>query len=409
MIANADPSTLDTVAARWAAIDVALRQAQDDLAHHTRAATAHWSGAAADAFSARAEQLHASLGNGADFASHACSGVSYAADALRQAHDTMPPEPASLEGVIGVEQASTVGTSASALHEQQRRLAVTVMERLEAKYDAAAQMFGMPASLDQSVDIGRFPPEGGHTRSSKTNKEPLLHISEANRGQPRAINSQPGSGALGLNKNSPQPTSPQPAPFENAVLTLEHSSGEGPLEHMQPISSQSFQPGFLMQNRGSPLATDTGAVRNTYPPFSHANPEVIETHPSTRLGKMPNLTTPAEALTPNHGETTRPATTSPLFGSPEESGVNTHPPETITEVTGGLVRDSRTRMSATVRQGGIDKPFSTGISGTPAYPGHLATESPTGSHDRQRKRPRYLVEDSDTWLSHRRTNPSVIT
>jgi hypothetical protein len=71
-----------------------LQQAQDDLLHHTRAATAHWSGAAAEAFTARAEQLHRSLGSGAAYASHASSGVCFAADSLRVARLAMPPEPA---------------------------------------------------------------------------------------------------------------------------------------------------------------------------------------------------------------------------------------------------------------------------------------------------------------------------
>ncbi|WP_152648913.1 WXG100 family type VII secretion target [Streptacidiphilus anmyonensis] len=156
MLAGSDPGTLDTVAARWAAVDLALQQAQEDLLHHTRAATAHWTGTAADAFTARATQLHQAIGDGAAYASHASSGVSYAAEALRAARVDMPPEPASLEGVLTSEQALTTGAPADALHEQQRRHAVAVMKQLEQRYAAAAEMIGTPGTSRINFDRGVF-------------------------------------------------------------------------------------------------------------------------------------------------------------------------------------------------------------------------------------------------------------
>ncbi|MEZ0066550.1 hypothetical protein ABIA32_002562 [Streptacidiphilus sp. MAP12-20] len=157
MIADADAGGLDAVAAKWSAVHDALRQAQDDLLHHTLAATTHWTGAAADAFAARADELHLSLGNGAAYAFNASSGVSCAADALRTAQSTMPAAPDPLEQAARCAAAGTCGEP-SPLMVQRRSEAAGVMERLEERYRAAGEMIGTPARSKRAEDRGVFPP-----------------------------------------------------------------------------------------------------------------------------------------------------------------------------------------------------------------------------------------------------------
>ncbi|MFC1419605.1 WXG100 family type VII secretion target [Streptacidiphilus cavernicola] len=164
MIADADPGSLDTVSARWTAIQQALVAAQADLRTHTGAALQHWEGAAADGFASRASQLAEALGNGAEYASNAGTGVSAAAEALRLAKQTMPKVPSQwdrftraltserngqafdqdLSAGMTREQAIKQDGGQLSLMEERHQQAVAVMERLESSYNAAAQMIGEP-------------------------------------------------------------------------------------------------------------------------------------------------------------------------------------------------------------------------------------------------------------------------
>ncbi|MHA6765030.1 WXG100 family type VII secretion target [Streptacidiphilus sp. PAMC 29251] len=162
MIEHADPGTLDGISARWTAINKALLAAQTDLQSHTTAALGHWEGDAADGFATRAEQLYQALGNGAEYASNAGTGVSTAAAALRAAKQAMPSVPSKWDRFTRKVTSETSDhdfkqdlssgmTRSQAIHqdggelslmEERHQQAIAVMETLETSYNGAAQMIG---------------------------------------------------------------------------------------------------------------------------------------------------------------------------------------------------------------------------------------------------------------------------
>ncbi|WP_152627644.1 hypothetical protein [Streptacidiphilus melanogenes] len=396
MLAHSNPETLDTVAGRWAAIDLALQQAQEDLLHHTRAATAHWAGTAADAFTARAAELHQAIGNGAAYASHASSGVTYAADALRQARLDMPPEPASLEGVVTSEQARTTGT-ADALHEQQRQQAVAVMERLEQRYAAAAEMIGNPASLDQSHDRGVFAPQ---TAASTVHIEPAAGVTGDPRlATPHATSPHPGAGS----SETPTETAPTSDPLRSAVpatripgptegsghATLQGSSGTGGF-----MTSGTDSPSERAATLGPPETPTEGIqIANVAPAPSGVQAELSVPRQTRGFPTATSINTGRSAYKriPNS------------LNSATEATCPT--PPTRPEVTGGIAQNFPADPEATQL---LDSgPPGTFGSSLPA--GWSGEQRMPGRRNQRRSRPEYLKEDSYTWLTDQIANPPVIT
>ncbi|WP_370118265.1 WXG100 family type VII secretion target [Streptacidiphilus sp. MAP12-33] len=416
MIAESDPGTLDTVAARWAAVDVALRQAQEDLLHHTRAATDHWSGTAADAFTARAQRIHASLGNGADFASHASSGVSYAAEALRAARETMPPEPASLEGVVSVEQAGAVGTTASALHEEQRQQAVAVMELLEERYGKAARMIGTPGIARADLDCGQFsettiqasrdlrlacrPPANPTAQSVRSSTD---HAGRENRVGPKSSSESPSLPKAG------QMPSPQTGLDSLACHPRSTSSGTVPENENEPVTQKplirfasrsglqsDLSDEFSIGNRRARLLPgDTGTLLG-----------IGETrHPA--WGQAPTAASAQRQLSEMSSSDRRNSVAQPSdFRRSRRDGLQ----QSVEKVDRhSLTPEFGERR--TERPAATEAPNPSGVtdSGTQGWIPGLATEGGRMQRiQRGRHRTSYLKENPEDWLSACVANPPVV-
>jgi hypothetical protein len=178
MVEDADPGTLDQIAAKWTAISNALTGAQEELLAHTQAATGHWSGAAADGFAKRAGELHESLGNGAAYAGKLSFGVSFAADSLRTAKQSMPKVPGlwdrasravtsetnanqfnqDLASGMTRDAALKLDGSQLSLTEERRQQAIVVLQQLEGQYHAAATVIGTPVPVPVREYKGVYPP-----------------------------------------------------------------------------------------------------------------------------------------------------------------------------------------------------------------------------------------------------------
>jgi hypothetical protein len=393
MIASSSPATLDTVAARWAAVALALQQAQEDLLRHTRAATAHWTGTAAEAFTARATELHHSIGNGAAYASHACSGVSYAAEALRTARSDMPPEPASLEGVVTSEQARIAGTATDTLHEQQRKQAVAVMEQLEERYAAAAEMIGTPTSLEQNHDRGEFVPTA---ETSPSQLKPAELIADGPRlaaQSPRALDQSGGSsrGSAGIEHTSvPDQTTASVSAPDRA-------------EAVRDATFQRRQAGEIHLSELADCQPAPTAGPGTTPPAGRIADIQASSHEVSAPSSLRTEFPPTSPLW-NFSRGTIPSGTNPDDRGTQNSRIRVvggplRGPGTLPEVTGGT---GRTRG----QQLGAQLPEPTGSSKSAGWFGPHTTRS---RDVRIRNRPEYLTEDERTWLCELNVNPPVIT
>ncbi|MBC3844083.1 hypothetical protein GXW82_39475 [Streptacidiphilus sp. 4-A2] len=162
MVEHADPSALDTVAGHWTSVSKALSAVQTDFQTHTSAALENWTGAAADGFAARAQQLHASLGNGAQYAQNTSTGVAAASAALKTAKQNMPTAPSEWQQFSrkmtsesgdqqfeadlrnGISRSAALkldGGQLSAMEERHQQ-AIVVMQTLEGEYHSAAKTIG---------------------------------------------------------------------------------------------------------------------------------------------------------------------------------------------------------------------------------------------------------------------------
>ncbi|QMU78971.1 hypothetical protein GXW83_27975 [Streptacidiphilus sp. PB12-B1b] len=178
MIENADPAVLDTVAGHWLKINKALVAVQSDFQTHTSAALEHWEGAAADGFAARAQQLHESLGNGAQYAANAHEGVTVASTALRAAKKAMPKDPSEWQKISrkatsetndhqfkadlksGMSRQSAIALDGGELSadEEAHQRAIVVMQTLEGSYGSAAKKIGEPPARSEDQTVWPPPP-----------------------------------------------------------------------------------------------------------------------------------------------------------------------------------------------------------------------------------------------------------
>ncbi|MEY9937013.1 hypothetical protein ABH932_000840 [Streptacidiphilus sp. MAP5-52] len=199
MIQDADPAGLENVSYKWRVIHDALVEAQQALGDHTRAATEHWSGSASDAFSARADELAQSLGNGADYALNAADGTSMAARALRDAQGRMPSVPNTVDefkrwatsetsdSQFKSDLASGMSRSAAlqrdgsqlSLLEERHQQAIVVMQELEGEYESAAARIGQPASPTVRTDSSVFPPPPSNKPVASTPRSSVNRVEEA--------------------------------------------------------------------------------------------------------------------------------------------------------------------------------------------------------------------------------------
>jgi hypothetical protein len=179
MIEHADPGALTTVADTWTTVHGAMLVAQSEFQTHTSAALENWTGAAADSFAARAQQLHEALGNGALYAAGASKGVAAASQALTHAQSLMPTAPsewqkisravtsengdqqfnADLKDGISRKVALDLDGGQLSATEERYQQAIVVMETLESAYNGAAKSIGKtPGRLVDDGSVWPPPP-----------------------------------------------------------------------------------------------------------------------------------------------------------------------------------------------------------------------------------------------------------
>ncbi|WP_133260005.1 hypothetical protein [Streptacidiphilus pinicola] len=421
MIADANPETLDSVAAKWAAVDLALQRAQEDLLHHTTAATTHWTGSAADAFTARATVLHHALGAGASYASHASSGVSYAADALRTARYDMPPEPASLDGVVTAEQAQATGTAVDALHEQQRRKAVTVMETLERRYAAASEMIGTPQTSRISFDHGTFP----DSPPRSVNLSPA-EKADFPSGQASKMDIPVRNGLIPAQGRAPENNTQGPDSLSKMSNDTETASSTTLTSDSYQSSSQGYDPGeSSKEGAGARLeqqmVVPSSIDRSTGEPPAHA----LDTTPATALrGQSQTIRHQLKSWPPERDSSTLP------LASKNQARTTTNTERSSRGLrfkvgrSGAIEKNQRIGTSAPIPEviGGtacetydvrrpIDNPATQALAAQPGEfgaPG-VAMHASTGRASNQsRRRPQYLSEDPQHWIDPSKSNPHVI-
>ncbi|WP_152628301.1 WXG100 family type VII secretion target [Streptacidiphilus neutrinimicus] len=411
MLAGSNPETLDRVAAKWEAIDLALQQAQEDLLHHTRATTTHWAGTAADAFTARATELHQAIGHGATYASHACSGVSYAADALRAARLEMPPEPASLEDRVTSEQARTTGTATDALHEQQRQHAVAVMERLEQRYAAAAEMIGTPGRCQRSEDLGAFPDGHENVRSAPSAAPTApgdLSMKSAGAFKPSGDSAHAALASSGIGdfqqaqlggvKFDPATTSPDATPlWGSPTATLEGRNIVTPASTQPNTPTQALISGESnLGGRAVELSSvnHLSSVFDEYPPTGRASTPGKQAGIDWHFGQTPTPNVPLQGsrgpnTTTERRSSLRPP--APLQGNWTNAAPN--------ESSGSVAFGTAARSAST---------FQESSSASLTGPGTQFLAVSPARRRRRGSRPPFLLEDVNWWASDVKANPPVI-
>ncbi len=397
MIADANAGGLDAVASRWSAIHDALRQAQDDLLHHTLAATDHWTGSAADAFTSRADELHRSLGNGAAYAFNASSGVSCAADALRTAQSTMPPDPDPLEQAATCAATGTCGEP-SPLMLQRQREAAAVMDRLEERYRAAGEMIGRPVEYRADTDRGVFPPppQSQQRPASKLSSAPV-HASSRIGKQTTPGENHGGASMASASRMGNEPrsgTNERPPSGTSGIGAVAALEGEKdlaqPISFREPSGDLKFPPSANASNQFASFAPPPAVPANPNADSRATNPEVY--NPSYE-----------RTSTPNRKDTPK------LPGNLEITGrrsLDTHQAEVQLETPESMSNEIiPSNWSTAHGSGASDTPTPATIGGTPV-PAPAAT---MGSLRRRRRpRPNWLAESEETWIPTSACNPAVI-
>jgi uncharacterized protein YukE len=440
MIADAHPPGLDAVSANWTTVKKALLTAQSDLQKHTSAALENWEGDAADGFASRAGQLSESLGNGAEYAANASSGITAAADALRIAKNTIPTVPSELarlgrkltgesdhafkqdlsNGMSRAEAIKQAGGDLS-LMEERHQQAIVVMQNLEDSYNTAAQMIGDPPA-DPVGTHGVYPPPPVTTKRS-----PVTGTDGTGVAGPRTV------GGARLVKEDETggdgPTqAPNPANPGSGTKVGDDGSGDGVSGGERTPAPP--EPGTTLQG-GGPVIGQSGDGGGLGPGATGASPvagigdgKPVEGGGEGSSGGF-SVDVPigahggrgASSAAGGEGVTEPGGTTVGSGAARGGSGAADAYAESDGMSQGGLLgaeESGRSGMGEGFIEGGSDPRVGGSVGenaeqGGPGMMGGLGAGNSQGRKRKRRARAHYLVEDEESWVFGRQANPPVIS
>ncbi|QMU72393.1 hypothetical protein [Streptacidiphilus sp. P02-A3a] len=409
MIEHADPSALTAVADHWTAVNEALLAAQADFRTHTSAALEHWTGAAADGFAARAQQLHEALGNGAQYAAHAGSGVSAAATALTAAKLNMPKAPsewqkitrkatsetgdqqfnADLRSGISRQVALDLDGGQLSATEERHQQAIVVMQTLEGEYNRAGTTIGK-APRDPVEAFSVWPPPSAtitHDPVGTPDSEPVTSPGMAGAVHLTQVGA-PGKGSVAYG------ITPGQGP---GVAVGGATPGEGITggERLPTTPGPSTTITGISGGLGSGGRADSTGERMSIP-----LPLVAGIGGATGHGHFASGLSLGGAAVGFSGTQGATGGTSSFAGGFDGAAEHLGASSASSRTGGGLVGNEEADQPGAEATTAAEEAMGMG-----GFPGGLS------SQDRKRKRrprPHYLVEDPENWNSGVTVNPPVI-